>query len=145
MQEPLGTALKCRHQGTSQPSSHSTATLLNQDPRPAAGEQMESRHVKLQTLGLLKTTCHEGAWHSCRNTVSHLPQGLAHQLQPKADFQPYQSNYFTNHNKSQAECSFYSYVYLILSVLGLCERPCFPFPQEPCLLSSADWLQEIFD
>lgn len=68
MQEPLGTALKCRHQGSSQPSSHSTATQLNQDLRQAAGEQMESRHVKLQTLGLLKTTCHEGAWHSCRNT-----------------------------------------------------------------------------
>lgn len=130
MQEPLGTALKCRHQGSSQPSS---TAQLNQDPRPAAGEQMESRHVKLQTLGLLKTTRHEGVWHSCRNTElwSHLPQGLAHQLQPTADFQPYQTNHFTDHNKSQAQCFFYSYVYVILSVLGLCERPCFPSPESP--------------
>lgn len=95
MREDLGTVFKLRHQGSSQPSSHSKTTLLNQESRPAAGKQMESCHMKLQTQGLFKTTCQEGIWHICRNTKLwfHLPPRPHTPATPKAGFQPYHTNY----------------------------------------------------
>lgn len=65
MKEALGTVFKCRHQGFSQPSSHSTATWLNQESRPAAPEQMELHYTNFQTQGLFKAKYHEGIWHLC--------------------------------------------------------------------------------
>lgn len=63
----------------------------------------------IQTRGLFKAKYHEGIWLIClasanlqkyKAVVSPFLQGLIYQLQPKADLQPYQTNYFTGHNKS---------------------------------------------
>lgn len=50
----------------------------------------------------------------------------SHGPQPRADFQTYQTNYFTGYNKSLVWCSFYFHYYLIRSASECSDRTWLP-------------------